>query len=260
MELCPATIPDLGRETAAARHCQVVLKQHQLPFSRSPNAIKLHPQDLVVDAAHFATLYTNGHSESVIANTIELQLLHSESNTPPTAWSSTFTTCLALATEATFLWGCTGLTWVTQYPHYISSDNADALLGSTAFHLGLQSRLWPKKVGHTGCGPVERVRQMRCTTISGTALSKQPMLPPLIIIASSRWPAITTLLAKMEPMCTSMLVSWQRVTRVQVETWGLQLCSLTRMGVCRTCPRSDRLTLQSAPNLLGAVEATHRGR
>lgn len=142
MELCPATIPDLGRETAAARHCQVVLKQHQLPFSRSPNAIKLHPQDLVVDAAHFATLYTNGHSESVIANTIELQLLHSESNTPPTAWSSTFTTCLALATEATFLWGCTGLTWVTQYPHYISSDNADALLGSTAFHLGLQSRLY----------------------------------------------------------------------------------------------------------------------
>lgn len=117
-----------------------MVKQHPLPFSKHEHAVKARPHDLALDAAHFATLYANGCSEAAIADAIERQRARQETDSFPT-WSRTFTTYLALATEATSLWGCTGLTWDTQYRHYVSASEEDVGLGATQLQGALHSLL-----------------------------------------------------------------------------------------------------------------------
>lgn len=58
--------------------------------------------------------------------------LSDQDSAPPT-WSLPFTTYLALETEATVLWGCTGLTWDTQSSYFVSVNDQDVELGSTSF-------------------------------------------------------------------------------------------------------------------------------
>ena len=141
MDLRPATLPDRGTWTVAARHGQAVLRQHPLPFRKHANAVKPNDTDLVLDAAHFATLHTNGCSEAEVATAILRQRSLLEQDPAPLTWSRPFTTYLALATEATTLWGCTGLTWDTQYHDFVSPDDLDVALGGTSFADGLTSRL-----------------------------------------------------------------------------------------------------------------------
>eukprot|EP00961_Rhodomonas_salina_P298476 3938111-Rhodomonas_salina.2 len=141
MELRPATVPDSGAWTVAVRHGQAVLRQHPLPFRKNLNALKPVDADLTVDAAHFASLRANGCSEAAVADAVLRQRDLDDQDTAPLTWSRPFTTYLALATEATTLWGCTGLTWDTQYSDFVSVSDLDVELGGTPFATGLQTGL-----------------------------------------------------------------------------------------------------------------------
>eukprot|EP00961_Rhodomonas_salina_P105612 1421811-Rhodomonas_salina.1 len=115
MDLRPATIPDGGAWTAAARHGQAILRQHPLPFRKNPNAVRAVVADLTLDAAHFATLHTNGCKVADIGDAIIQQRdLQSQDDTSPSC-----------------------LTWDLQFQNYVSLSDEDSVLGATSFQDGL---------------------------------------------------------------------------------------------------------------------------
>eukprot|EP00961_Rhodomonas_salina_P223623 3023946-Rhodomonas_salina.1 len=109
MDPRPATVPDGGAWTVTARHSQAVLKQHPIPFRKNPNAVSTTGTDLTVDSAHFASLLGLGCSEATIGYAIMRQRAHQDQDSFTHNWSRAFTTYLAMATQATSLWGCSSM-------------------------------------------------------------------------------------------------------------------------------------------------------
>ena len=125
---CPAQ----GSWTATSRHGQSIIRQHPLPYSKHPHRVRPSERDLTLDTAQLRALLDRGATLADVHAASERAL-----TTDAEEWAKILTSSLSVATGATTLWGCTGLTWDPQFPHYVSPHAEDKALGATDFETAL---------------------------------------------------------------------------------------------------------------------------
>ena len=132
MELRTACPPQFTW-SARERHGQANIVQHPRRFRHRPNKLVPGKTDDVIDAAHLRSLLQERQvSLSAVVQASRRQTTL-DKRKGYTQWNRACTSRLSTALGLTTVWGCTAVTWDSQFTHFVSCESEDSSLGSDDF-------------------------------------------------------------------------------------------------------------------------------